>query len=193
MERVFHHEGLWYHIDVDGGRCCVGVNENANPDSPVWDRVDELWPVKLAEGEKRKVDDPQLLSMVANVYRTKYWESSICMAFDDYPTLRTQVFDMRVRTGIKGPTWRLQTFCFGLRSTQRDGKWGPATKAAVLAKVAEVGEIAANNELVDIRNAFIERATNKGQSPKNMRRGLLARSESFRIQDGPAGREPEIA
>lgn len=173
---VFSHtldvEGRFVSVDSNGARVCCGVNEGAHPELRMWAALP-----KPAKGEALPVD-PAALPEIEEVYRAQYWESEIVESVARWPMLRQCVFDTRVRSGRGGATWRLQEIA--LPKGQRDGKWGPATRAAVQALAEAQGDAAATDLLCDARAAYVRRAARKNPALRPLTDGLLARVERFR-------------
>ena len=171
------HEGGWkLHRDSNGAAAYCGVNRAANPDWRGWDLLPDAAPARA-----RTIDTPELRTLVGEVYRERYWDSTVCRFCQRWPRIRAQVFDLTVNHGTAGAAERLQEACQrDGASIADDGRMGPATEQAIEALVSQHGEDAANNLIVEARADFYGRLAAK-PGRKRYLKGWLRRAESYRV------------
>ena len=105
LEHTLKAEGMFLSWDTNGALVCCGINKEANPDWAGWDLVEDLYARMPEKGEKFPVENEPLLEQIAIKYHNDYWNSPICKVFEEYPIFRSQIFDIRVRSGRGGATY----------------------------------------------------------------------------------------
>lgn len=111
-----------------GGETYRGIARTRNPAWPGWARIDAL---KHTPGFPESLGaDATLQQMVADLYRTDYWQAAHCDLLPD--AIRFDTFDMAVNSGVPAAIKLLQrTVC-----VNADGIVGPQTLTAIRAMPA---------------------------------------------------------
>ena len=176
FDKTLEHEGAWlYSIDTNGAPCYTGINKEHNDDWEGWEHITKLPPAK----GHVKLDTPALRKLTKELYFSKYWNNRVCEAFSAWPQFRCHIFDLVVQGGH---AWRLQETCKALGTKlDVDGLWGPGSKEACLETIQQHGWQNFNNQLVECRIGYFQRAVKKRLFPKSMLAGLTKRAESYKV------------
>lgn len=136
LAEILRHEGGYANHPADpGGRTMLGVTQ----------RVWEAWTGRSAtEAEMRSLTPEK----VAPVYRKNYWD--VVHGDELPPGLALCVFDFGVNAGPARAIRYLQNMI----GADRDGKFGPATKAALDSFVATVGDAEAVRRYQQARRGY---------------------------------------
>ena len=119
IEHVVEIEGgykVWRTEGDRGGQTCAGISRRANPKWPGWDFIDRGIPA----------DDPEIVALIHDLYRNKYWNP---IKGDDIrdQDLAIAMMSCAVLSGPATAT-RLMQLCVG---TPQDGIMGPQTLDAI--------------------------------------------------------------
>ncbi len=103
--------------------------------------------------------------------------------FDELPEdLQPHLFDMAVNHGPARAWMLLQGACNELgQDLEEDGRFGPATKRALLMVLNTMGRTRLQNALVDERLMFYEAIVDRRPSQERFLAGWRNRAEEFRI------------